>query len=175
MSKGFTTKDQNKSIIMTVYHMDLFRISWDAVLKYCEELAEKTNGYKPDIIIGISRGGLVPARVLSDILDVKKVGIIGLIFYKKAGETNDKPEVTQELSMDIKGKKVLLVDDVADSGKSLVAAKELLEKKEPAEIKVATIHYKPHSVLKPDFFVKTTEAWLVYPWEHHEMERELKK
>jgi hypoxanthine phosphoribosyltransferase len=153
--------------------MDLLRISWDAVIKYCEELAEKTRGYEPDIIIGISRGGLVPARVLSDILDIKRVGIIGIVFYKKAGETIDKPEMTQELSMDIKGKKVLLVDDVSDTGKSLRFAKECLENMGPSQVKVAALHYKPGSLIEPDYYIGTTTAWIVYPWEQHEVEREL--
>jgi hypoxanthine phosphoribosyltransferase len=153
--------------------MDLLRISWDAVIGYCEELAEKTKGYGPDMIIGISRGGLVPARVLSDILDIKRVGIIGIVFYKKAGETLEKPEMTQELLMDIKGKKILLVDDVADTGKSLVVAKEYLEKMGPAEVRIAALHHKPNSMLEPDYFIGTTTAWIVYPWEQHEVEREL--
>lgn len=153
--------------------MDLLRISWDAVIKYCEELAEKTKDFKPDIIIGISRGGLVPARILSDILAVKKVGVIGMKLYKKVGERYDAPEVTQELTMDIRGKKILLVDDVSDSGKSLAAIKEYVKSKGASEVKVATLHYKPHSVFRPDYYIGTTEAWIVYPWERHEVEREL--
>jgi hypoxanthine phosphoribosyltransferase len=155
--------------------MDLLRISWDAVIKYCEELAEKTRDFEPDIIIGISRGGLVPARVLSDILDINRVGIIGIVFYKKTGEPGESPEITQDLSMDIKGKKILLVDDVADTGKSLVFAKEYLERMGPAEVRIAALHHKPSSVLEPDYYVGTTTAWIVYPWEQHEVERELGK
>jgi len=155
--------------------MDLLRMSWDATIEYCEELAERTGRYKPDMIIGISRGGLVPARILSDILGIKKVGIIGITFYRKAGETNESPEIVQELCMDIKGKKILLVDDIADTGKSLVVAKDYLESKEAGEIKVATIHYKPNSIFKPDYYVGTTTAWVVYPWECKETERELEK
>jgi hypoxanthine phosphoribosyltransferase len=154
--------------------MDLLRISWEAAVKYCEQLAEKTGDFRPDIIIGISRGGLVPARILSDVLGVKRVGVIGIAFYEKAGVAGDAPEIVQELAVDIKGRNVLLVDDVADTGKSLKAAKEHLEKLEPSEIKVATMHYKPDSIYKPDYFIGMTRAWIVYPWEQHEVERELK-
>ncbi|MBU0532399.1 phosphoribosyltransferase [Candidatus Micrarchaeota archaeon] len=153
--------------------MDLLRISWNAVIEYCEDLAEKSKEFKPDIIIGISRGGLVPARILSDILAVKKIGIVGVAFYKSAGETSEHPEIIQELSMDVKGKRILLVDDVADTGKSLVAAKKYLEEKEAGEIRTATIHFKPQSTFKPDYYVGTTTAWIVYPWERHEVERDL--
>lgn len=155
--------------------MDLLRISWEAAVKYCEELAEKTKEFKPDMIVGISRGGLVPARILSDMLDIKSVGVVGMVFYTKVGETEDAPKITQELAMDLKGKRILLVDDVADTGKSLAAAKEYLEGKGAGEIKTAALHYKPKSILKPDYYYETTTAWIVYPWERYEVKRELKE
>ena len=151
--------------------MDMMRINWETTIRYCEELAKKID-FRPDIIVGISRGGLVPARILSDILGVKKVGILGISFYKGLGETEEKPEITQDLSIDVKGSSILLVDDVADSGKSLKAAKKYLQ--DGGIIKTATLHYKPRSEYKPDYFVHSTSAWIVYPWEVHEVERSLK-
>lgn len=150
--------------------MDMLRIGWGTAIGYCEQLAGRID-FEPDIIVGISRGGLVPARVLSDIMDVKEVLVLGVVFYKGMGKTEEGPQITQELSADIKGKRILLVDDVADSGKSLAFAKEHL--KDAAEVRTATLHYKPRSILKPDYFVDTTTAWIVYPWEVHEVEREL--
>jgi len=154
--------------------MDLLRISWDVAVEYCEQLARKID-FKPDVIVGISRGGLVPARILSDMLDNKNLAILGIIFYKKVGERTESPQITQDLTKDIKGKKVLVVDDVSDTGKSLIVAKDYITNKGASEIKVATLHYKPHSKLKPDYYIRTTDAWIVYPWERHEVERELKK
>ena len=154
--------------------MDLLRISWDATLDYCEQLAKKIE-FRPDIIIGITRGGLVPARVLSDILDVRTVGILGIEFYKSMGKTAATPTIFQEIGIDLKGKKVLIVDDVADTGRSLMVAKDHIKSKGAKEIKVATIHYKPNSIFKPDYFVKTETAWICYPWERHETEREIAK
>jgi hypoxanthine phosphoribosyltransferase len=150
--------------------MDLLRINWKTAIGYCDELATRIES-KPDIIVGISRGGLVPARILSDILDVKDVAVLGIRFYKGMGKTEEKPVITQDISVDIKGKKLLVVDDVADSGRSLVFAREHL--KDAKEVRCATLHYKPVSEYKPDYFVSTTTAWIVYPWEVHEVEREL--
>jgi hypoxanthine phosphoribosyltransferase len=50
-----------------------------------------------------------------------------------------------------------------------------LERKGAAEVKIATIHYKPTASFRPDYFVMTTTSWIAYPWERYEMERELKK
>lgn len=154
--------------------MDLLRLNWDATIAYCEQLAGSI-GFAPELIVGISRGGLVPARVLSDILGVRNVGVLGISFYRAMGRPSDFPQITQDLDMDIRGRKVLVVDDVADTGRSLAVAKEHLLRKGAEEVKVATLHYKPTSAYKPDYYVAETTAWIVYPWERHETERELKK
>jgi hypothetical protein len=77
--------------------------------------------------------------------------------------------------MDIKGKRVLLVDDIADTGTSLLAAKKHMEEKGASAVRIACIHRKPGSALEPDYYVMTSGAWIVYPWEMHEMEHELKR
>jgi hypothetical protein len=155
--------------------MDILRLNWEVTLHYCEQLAMMAKAFKPDMIVGLSRGGLVPARILSDIMGVQELGVLGISFYKGMGMTADFPRITQELTMDLKGKRILIVDDVADTGRSLVVAKDYLLRKGALEIKVATLHFKPTSEFKPDYFVDTTTAWIAYPWERHEIERELGK
>ncbi len=150
-------------------------LDWSAIVKLCEQLAKKVSNYKPDVLVGISRGGLVPVRLLSDLIGNSKVAIIKIEFYKKIGKTKDKPTITQALNYNVHGKRVLIVDDVSDTGKSLIAAREHVLSKKPKEVKIATLHYKPYSKLKPDYFVETTSKWIVYPWEIHETEREMKK
>lgn len=154
--------------------MDILRISWDATIEYTETLAKKIIDFKPDIIVGLSRGGLVPARIMSDVLGVPDLGIIGMKFYTEMGKKSEFPQITQELTMNLNGKKILLVDDVADTGASLIIAKEYLQKKGAEEVRVATIHYKPNSKFKPDYYVMTSTSWIEYPWERHEIEREIK-
>ena len=144
------------------------RLTWKAAAEYCEKLAKMID-FRPDFIVGISRGGLVPARILSDILDAK-VLIIGIKFYKGVGETDPRPTITQDLPK-LEGKKILIVDDIADSGNSLIAATEYLKGN---ELRTATLHYKETSKLKPDYFIDTATQWIVYPWERHETERSLK-
>lgn len=158
--------------------MDLMRMNWDATITYCEQLAATVKDFKPDMVVGLSRGGLVPARILADILAVDDIGILGITFYKALGKPSDFPRITQELNMDIKGKRILIVDDIADTGRSLMVAKDYLKRKGAAETKVAVIHYKPGQELsdfKPDYYAAKATAWIVYPWERHEIERELKK
>jgi len=120
--------------------------------------------FEPDILIGISRGGLIPAALLSDKLGVDSE-IIGVKYYSGVKETKEKPEITQHILSNLNGKKVLIVDDVADRGHSLQLVKDYIQKKGAKEIKVCTIHYKPWSVVKPEYFLEETKAWIIYPWE----------
>jgi len=154
--------------------MKLVNISWRKATSLCELLAKKVKKYNPDILIGVSRGGLVPVRLLSDILHNKDIAVMKIEFYKSVGKTKNLPEITQPLTVNIKGKKVLLVDDVSDTGKSLVVAKNHIKKKGAKEIRIATLHFKSHSILKPDYYIEETDKWLVYPWEIHETKEAMK-
>ncbi|MDO8553927.1 MAG: phosphoribosyltransferase [Candidatus Micrarchaeota archaeon] len=153
--------------------MKCIYVSWKDVDGMCKKLTEKIKGYTPHVLIGISRGGLVPVRLLSDMLENRNVGIIRVELYKEMGIAKDTPKITQAITADVKGKRVLLVDDVADSGKSLAAAKKYIKSIGADEIKIATLHCKPKSMIKPDYFIKMTTDWVVYPWEVNEVKREM--
>jgi len=148
---------------------------WDDIEKLCDKLVHKLGSYRPDVLIGISRGGLVPVRIISDMLANKNVAIFRMEFYTGVGTTKEKPEITQPLTIDIKDKTVLLVDDVSDSGRSLTVAKDYIERLGAKEVKIATLHFKPKSSFRPDYFVDQTDAWIIYPWEVREAKRQLKK
>ncbi|MDD5337441.1 MAG: phosphoribosyltransferase [Candidatus ainarchaeum sp.] len=155
--------------------MEFIKPTWADVDRMCLELAAKIRGFRPDWIVGISRGGLVPARLLSDILGNRDVTIIKIEFYKTIGQTSGFPNITQPLQVDVKGKRVLLVDDVADTGRSLAVAKEHVKRAGASEVRIAALHCKPGSIVKPDYYMGQTSAWIIYPWEVHEVERERKK
>jgi len=141
----------------------------------CKRLAEKIDKseFKPDMIVAVVRGGMVPSRMLSDLLDVSDILSVRIKFYTAPGKTAQEPMVRQMPDESLfKGKKILIVDDVADSGRTLALAKSLFEK--GVEVRTATLHYKPlSSIIKPDYFVEETSAWIVYPWEREETERDM--
>jgi hypothetical protein len=90
-------------------------------------------------------------------------------------ETKGEPTLTQPVSMKIAGKKVLVVDEVADTGKSLKLVKEHIIEKGATEVKIATVYYKPWSIVKPDYYEKETSKWIVFPWEMKEAVRKIVK
>lgn len=128
----------------------------------------KRSGFKADFIVGVSRGGWPPGRILSDLLENTHTANIKIEFYVGLGETARKPVITQPISEDITGKKVLVVDDVSDTGESLKVAIEHVAQKRASEVKSATVFFKPHSILKPDFYADETSHWIIFPWERLE-------
>ncbi len=155
--------------------MRFIKPGWKKIEGMCRALAKKVLPYKPDWLVGISRGGLVPVRLLSDYLDNRNVAVMRIEFYKTIGETREFPKVSQLLQVDVGGKKVLIVDDVADTGMSLAVAKEHVKRAGAAAVKIAVLHYKPASALRPDFFMESTDAWIIYPWEVKETEEEIRR
>lgn len=149
-------------------------VSWSEAEALAEKVARQVadSGYAPDAIVAIARGGWVPARVICDILGADCALSMTIRFYASPGKAGKEPFVLQKIAKeDVAGKKVLLVDDVADTGLSLRLAVRLLKEAGAAEVRVATLHRKPGSVLVPDFFGETATDWLVYPWEVREAER----
>ena len=148
--------------------------SWEEAYDSCLFLYEQIerSGFYPDVIVGIARGGWIPARLLSDFFTNSFTANMKIEFYGKIGEKKQEPKITQQIGIDIKGKKVLLVDDVADTGESLKVAIQHVKELGASEVKTATIFYKPHSVIKPDYFVRVTDSWVVYAWERFEFIKE---
>ncbi|MGC8895504.1 MAG: phosphoribosyltransferase [Candidatus Bathyarchaeia archaeon] len=141
--------------------------TWNQIYNMLLNLADKIrkNGFKPDIIVGVSRGGWPPARVLSDLMDNPNLANVRAEFYLGVAETKGEPTLTQPVSVDVSGKKVLVVDEIADTGKSLKLVKEHIVKQGAREVKIATVYYKPWSIIKPDYYEKETSRWVVFPWE----------
>lgn len=149
--------------------------TWDQIYEMLLHLAERIrkSSFKPDVIVGVSRGGWPPARVLSDLLDNPNLANVKVEFYLGVTETMDEPILTQPVSVDVNGKKVLIVDEVADTGRSLRLVKEHIVKEGAAEVKVVTIYYKPWSSIVPDYYGKETRCWVVFPWEVKETIRKI--
>ena len=149
--------------------------SWDQIYDMLIELAKRVrqSGFEPDLIVGVCRGGWAPARVMSDLLENMNTASIRIEFYLAPGVTARKPVISQAIMVPLRGVKVLVVDDVADTGESLKVAVEHLDVCGAKAIKTATIYYKPQSIFKPDFFIVQTEQWVVFPWERFETTRRL--
>lgn len=151
--------------------------TWDKIYESLLNLAEKIreDNFKPDVIVGVSRGGWPPARVMSDLLENPEIANVKAEFYLGVAQTKGEPLITQPVSVSVRDKEVLLMDDVADTGKSLRLVRAHLKEKGATEVKIATIYYKPWSVVIPDYYEKETTSWIIFPWERKETIRNIIK
>jgi uncharacterized protein len=149
--------------------------SWNRIYDMLLDLAGRIRKdvFKPDIIVGISRGGWPPARVLSDLLSNPNVANVRAEFYLGIAETGSEPTLTQPVSVKTRGKKILIVDEVADTGKSLKMVRKHIVQEGAREVRTVTVYYKPWSVVRPDYFAKETSDWIVFPWEIKETLRKI--
>jgi uncharacterized protein len=155
--------------------LEFLFLSWEDVQSLSEKVSDKIieSGYKPDLMIAISRGGFDPARIMSDQLDIRKLASLQIIYYTGLNTKRDAPEVLFPLNAQVEGLKVLVVDDVSDSGNSLIAVKKYVEDKGATEVKLATLHHKPWSKFMPDYYADEVDKWIIYPWEPRESVKDL--
>ena len=151
--------------------------SWEEIQQSCLEIAKKTktSRFKPDIIVGVARGGWIPARLIADILGIANLTSLGISFYADIATTEKKPKITQPITTTIEDKAILMVDDVADTGHSLKVGRDHVAGLRPRSLKIATIYKKPWSIISPDYYTRETDAWIIFPWEQAESTRSLKK
>jgi hypoxanthine phosphoribosyltransferase len=125
------------------------------------------SGYRPDIIVAIARGGFVPARILADFLKVPDLTSLRIVHYGAGAAREKRAHIRYPLPIDVSGLRVLVVDDLTDSGETLQAAMDhLLADYLPAEARTAALHYKHNSSFRPDYFARRSMRWrwLIYPW-----------
>jgi hypoxanthine phosphoribosyltransferase len=142
-------------------------LSYDAFGIAVRDLAQRIvdDGFEPDWILAIARGGLVIGGALAYALGHKNVATINVEFYTGVDARLDVPvELPPVLNLDdIANRRVLVADDVADTGETL---KLVLDKCRPAveEIRSVVLYEKPRSVVSADYAWRTTDRWIDFPW-----------
>ena len=123
------------------------------------------SGFRPDVVLAIARGGLTVAGALAYALDVKNCGAMNVELYTGIDERLDLPVMLPPMldMVDVRGLKVLVADDVADTGTTLQLVQKVLEE-HVAEARTAVLYQKPRSVITADWSWKQTDRWIDFPW-----------
>jgi hypoxanthine phosphoribosyltransferase len=143
-------------------------VPWRRVTSLTRRLAQRITaaGFAPDLIVAIARGGYVPGRLLADYLDVMDLVSIRVEHYTAGAHKRRQARVVQPLNIVLAGRRVLIVDDVADTGDTFVLARAHVAARHPAAVRTAALHFKTSSGFEPDFFAERLTAWrwINYPW-----------
>ncbi|WP_083259597.1 phosphoribosyltransferase [Cellulosimicrobium cellulans] len=142
-------------------------LTWETFGVAARELAEQVvaSGFRPDVVVAVARGGLLPGGAVAYALGTKGVGTLNVEFYTDIGQTLADPRVLPPLmdTSDLPGAHVLVVDDVADSGRTLALVMEMLGE-HGAEARSAVLYTKPRTIIQPDYSWKDTDLWITFPW-----------
>src|SRR3954454_10839610 len=122
-------------------------------------------GYRPEVILGIARGGLLPAGAVAYALGVKNAFTIGVEFYTGVEERLEGPMVLPPVPdlVDLSDRRLLIVNDVADTGGTLAVVQRFCEGR-IAEVRTAVLYEKPRSAVKCDYVWRRTDRWITFPW-----------
>ena len=149
-------------------------VSWKDIEDWTKGIMKMiiADGYNPDIIVGIARGGLVPARMVADYLFKKDLLSIKTEHWGVTATMDGKAVLKEKLNYDVSGKKVLIVDDITDTGESMRLSYNYIKSLNPAELKTTSMLYVNGSSYTPDYYGKGLSkeewAWFVFPWNVYE-------
>lgn len=144
-------------------------LSWFDVDKLIISMLPRLQGLNIDLVIAITRGGIVPAAILAERLAIQQVLVASVAFYEDEELHFDWPVFMQfpDDSL-LRAKQALIVDDIWDRGKQVVSVTERV-KYAGGQSYSAVLHYKPHRSQfpdkSPDFYAAQTEDWVIYPWD----------
>ena len=146
-------------------------MNWSDLGTATRALAEliADDGYDPDMILSIARGGLLLGATLGYALAVKNVYTMNVEFYTGVDERLEVPRILPPAPdfVDLHDARILIADDVADTGHTLESVQEFCAGK-VGEVRIAVLYEKPHSVVSCDFVWKRTDRWIDFPWSAQE-------
>jgi hypothetical protein len=142
-------------------------MSWHDLGEGSRELAEQVycDGYRPDIVLSIARGGLLVGGAIAYALDVKNTFTMNVEFYTGVDERLEMPMLLPPVPdlIDFKETRVLIADDVADTGATLALVKDFCEGK-VAEVRCAVLYEKQRSTVSCEYVWRRTDRWIDFPW-----------
>ncbi len=152
-------------------------LTWDDIASAVSHVTDAItgSGYEVEVVVGILRGGVIPAVLVADRLGVRDIGVMDIKFYQAPGVTDKEPVLRQPLTLPIHGRSVLVVDDISDTGLTLKVALDVVRHYAPRSVRTATLYVKPWTKLVPDYYAVVTEDWIVFPWDFWEHRRLMEK
>ncbi|MEN9560789.1 MAG: hypothetical protein RIQ56_62 [Candidatus Parcubacteria bacterium] len=141
-------------------------LTWEEVMEDTARVGKEiqSSGFVPEYLVGITLGGLAPLLFLAKQLGIRNVLTIAANSYDNQNRRD--LQILHMPNVDLTGKRVLLVDEIVDSGETMRVLTELLRERLGAtELKTAVVVKKEGSSFTPDFFARSTTEWVEFPWE----------
>lgn len=145
-------------------------VSWEEIVEWSRGLSLKIkeSGWTPDLVVAVSRGGFVPARLICDFLDISDLLSIQSQHWVEAARAAERAILKYPYRIDASGKNVLIVDDIVDTGDTLKLARDFVEREwRPASVRTAALQWiSSVAKYRPDYYYIEVRdwTWFQYPW-----------
>jgi hypothetical protein len=146
-------------------------MGWDGFQRLAEETARKIveSGFEPDFMVGLARGGWVLSRVLCDYLGVKDLVSLKVEHWGVTATPDGKARIKYPFGVDLTGRSVLVVDDITDTGQSMIVAMDYVKTLNPQEVRTASLQHITGSQFTPDYYGEEISwRWVIFPWNYVE-------
>ena len=142
----------------------VLELTWEVFGEFCRALAVKVaqSGYRPDLVVGIAKAGVIPGAVIASIL---RCDFFSMKISRDVGveRVRSRPKIFSAAPREAAGKNVLIVDEIATSGETLRMALNALRQVAPADMKTAVSFAK--GSYNPDYYALKTDATIIFPWD----------
>ena len=175
---------QNSKLCERIYMDEKFYVSYNTVHKLIKKLAQKIedSGFDPDVIVAIGSGGFIPARIIKTFIN-RPIYAVGISYYGVDHKHREHPTKIQwidEVQGQLRGKKVLLIDEVDDTRATLAYCVGELLSYEPEEIAVLILHNKlkqkdvefPPEIKRYYPALEVEDTWIKYPWDAEDIDEQ---
>ncbi len=146
-------------------------MSWDLFSELSAKTAQKivATGYRPDFMVGLARGGWVLSRVLCDYLAVKDLVSLKVEHWGVTATPDGSAQIRYPFKLDLTGRRVLIVDDITDTGESMRVASEFVRTMNPETVRTATLRHIVGCKFVPDYYGDEIPwRWVIFPWNYYE-------
>lgn len=144
--------------------MGVLELSWEVFGELCRALAVNVaRSYEPELVVGIAKAGVIPGAVIASIL---RLDFFSLKISRRSGfeEIQDRPQLLSSAPREVRGKRVLIVDEICTTGETLRMALAAVRAESPSDVRTATSFVKSGQY-KPDFFAVETDSTVIFPWD----------
>lgn len=143
--------------------------NWEYIYGLCREVSDdvKASAFQPDVVVALARGGWFAGRCICDFLGLDDLTSLKMEHYVGTAQKTGEPEVRYPMPEgSVEGKRVLIIDDIADTGGSISHAHDYVSERAPDEVRTATLQLLGTSAFEPDYVGERLDewAWVVYPW-----------
>lgn len=156
--------------LTTIDNQKYLTPSWEDMGNICFSLAQKILAQEKsfDRLVALVKGGLTWSRTLLDYLNIENLSAFQIKFYNDVYKTQRRPIIVQSLPVVVENEKILLFDDVVDSGETLKIGKDYLLMCGARKVITTSLYYKHWAKIKPDYCAAETSAWIIFPHEIRE-------